>query len=221
MIALHFYRAHLLTRVVGADILREVTVASSILSLALPLDGSVRHEPERNPIPKVVWLFGRSGSGKTTLATRLTERFHAAGTFTVHLDGTAIRARLSSDLGFSARDRAENHRRIAEIAYLLVTQGITVVVSSMAPMKLHRDAVRAVLEDSVTWVHLDASVETCTERDPKRLYQRAREGRVPDFLDFPFEAPDADETVWHHCTEGTSPEASLRRIWILLNSRTG
>lgn len=155
------------------------------------------------------------------MATQLTERFKATGTFAVHLDGTTLRAGLSSDLGFSARDRAENHRRLAEIARLLVTQGMTVVVSSMAPMRLHRDAVRAVLEDSVTWVHVDASVETCTERDPKRLYQMAREGRVPDFLDFPFEAPDADETVWHHCTEGTSPEASLRRIWTLLNSRLG
>lgn len=196
-----------------------MTVASSLLSLALPLDGSARREAE--PIPKVIWLFGRSESAKTAPATRLTERFKSTGTFAVHLDGTTLRAGLSSDLGFSVRDRAENHRRLAEIARLLVTQGMTVVVSSMAPMRLHRDAVRAVLEDSVTWVHVDASVETCTERAPKRLYQMAREGRVPDFLDFPLEASEADETVWHHCTEGTSPEASLRRIWTLLNSRLG
>lgn len=175
---------------------------------------ALRHHPH----PRVIWCFGRSGAGKTTIAAGLVEQFRAHSIATLHLDGESVRSGLSVDLGFSNRDRAENHRRIAEFAMIARQQGVQVVVSTMAPLRVHRDTVESVLPNSVCWIHVDSSPAVCEARDPKLLYRRARDGRIPDFLDFPFEAPEGDEKVWSVSTESMSPKESIQILWNRLQS---
>jgi adenylylsulfate kinase-like enzyme len=167
----------------------------------------------RDNYPRVIWCFGRSGAGKTTIADGLAEQFRARAIATLHLDGESVRSGLSLDLGFSSRDRAENHRRIAELAMIARQQGVQVVVSSMAPLRVHRDTVESILPNAVCWIHVDSSPEICEARDPKLLYRRARDGRIPDFLDFPFEAPEEDERAWSVSTESMSPKESIQMLW--------
>ena len=88
---------------------------------------------------KVFWLFGRSGAGKTTLARRLHQGFINRNVPVLYLDGDDLRSGICADLGFSSEDRLENHRRIAEIARLAAEQGLSVVVSTMAPEHKDRD----------------------------------------------------------------------------------
>jgi adenylylsulfate kinase-like enzyme len=160
----------------------------------------------------VFWLFGRSAAGKTTLASRLLVELRAAGQPVVELDGDQMRAGLSSDLGFSAEARLENHRRLAEVAKLISDQGVMVVVASMAPLSAHRTLVGSILGDRLRWVHVDASLETCIERDPKRLYQRARAGGVPLLLEFPFDAPAPGDRMLHLVTDSESVEQTAHRL---------
>lgn len=160
----------------------------------------------------VFWLFGRSAAGKTTLASKLLGELRAAGKPVVELDGDQMRAGLSSDLGFSAGARLENHRRLAEVAKLISDQGVLVVVASMAPLSAHRTLVDSILGDRLRWVHVDASLETCIERDPKRLYQRARAGGVPLLLEFPFDAPTESVRMLHLVTDAESVEQTAHRL---------
>lgn len=165
------------------------------------------------PIPaRVFWFMGRSAAGKTTLASRLVAEFRSSGRVVVQLDGDQWRAGLSQDLGFSAEARTENHRRLAEVAKLLSEQGILVVVASMAPLELHRSLAETILGERVRWVFVDASLETCIRRDPKRLYQQARAGRVTQLLEFPFESPVDHPALLRLVTDSESIEVSLNRL---------
>jgi adenylylsulfate kinase-like enzyme len=130
-----------------------------------------------------------------------------------------MRAGLSSDLGFSAEARLENHRRLAEVAKLISDQGVLVVVASMAPLLAHRTLVEAILGDRLRWVHVDASLETCMQRDPKRLYQRARAGAVPLLLEFPFEAPVRSDRMLHLVTDAEPVERTAHRLIEWANAR--
>ena len=193
-----------------------MSVSRSILPNPPGADREADSEPQirtSRSVPRTYWFFGRSGAGKTTLANDLAARLRAGSRPVIHLDGDTFRDGLSRDLGFSARDRAENHRRMAEVARLLMGQGFEVVVSSMAPLRLHRDGVRAVLGDAVTWIHVDASLQTCIRRDPKQLYRKAGDGRLPELLDFPFEGPESDETVWCIDTNSGIPPDATSRVW--------
>jgi adenylylsulfate kinase-like enzyme len=193
-----------------------VSVSRSILSNPPGAQPEAAVEPQVRTVrkgPRTYWFFGRSGAGKTTLAARLVDRLRTGSPPVFHLDGDTFRDGLSRDLGFSARDRAENHRRLAEVARLLTGQGFEVVVSSMAPLRIHRDVVRSVLGNEVTWVHVDASLETCVRRDAKRLYQRASAGRLPELLDFPFEGPESDETVCSVDTNSGLSKSTITRLW--------
>ena len=142
----------------------------------------------------------------------LSGEIRRSGRPVVELDGDQIRAGLSQDLGFSAEDRTENHRRLAELARLISDQSTVVVVSSMAPLALHRKLAGDILGERVRWVHVDATLETCIRRDPKRLYHRARTGSVSQLLEFPFEAPNPDEPVLHLVTDLDSVEETARRL---------
>ena len=160
----------------------------------------------------VFWLFGRSAAGKTTLASRLIRERRSSGMPVVELDGDQLRAGLSSDLGVSAEARWENHRRLAEVAKLISDQGVMVVAASMAPLAAHRALVDSILGARLRWVHVDASLETCIERDPKQLYQRARAGGVPLLLEFPFDTPTPSDRMLHLVTDSESVEETAHRL---------
>ncbi len=144
-------------------------------------------------ITKVFWLFGRSGAGKTTLARKLRSGFADRDIPVFFLDGDDMRSGLSSDLGFSSEARLENHRRIAEVARLALDQGMNVVVATMAPEHIQRDAVSRILGNRLVWIYIHAPMDVCVARDPKGLYQRAKAGNVQNLLSFPFEVPRPEE----------------------------
>lgn len=144
-------------------------------------------------VTKVFWLFGRSGAGKTTLAQRLRNGLADRNIPVIYLDGDELRAALCSDLGFKSEARLENHRRIAEIARLLVQQGMNVVVSTMAPEHQHRDLVSGILGSNLVWFYIHAPLAVCIERDPKGIYRRAKDGQIKLLIDYPFETPRPQE----------------------------
>jgi adenylylsulfate kinase len=145
-----------------------------------------------------IWLTGLSGSGKSTLAMSTEAALLKRGHLTYVLDGDNVRHGLNKNLGFAPEDRTENIRRIGEVAKLFTDSGVIVFTSFISPYRADRDAVRALFDPGdFVEVHLSASVETCEERDPKGLYQKARDGEIPAFtgVSAPYEAPDNPELV--------------------------
>lgn len=140
----------------------------------------------------VVWLTGLSGSGKSTIAQDLERRLHAAGYFTKLLDGDNMRTGLCRNLGFSAADREENIRRIAETAKLFLEGGVICLCSFVSPTRAIRDLARQIVGPAdFLEVYVNAPLALCEARDVKGLYQKARAGEIKDFtgIDAPFEAP--------------------------------
>jgi len=150
----------------------------------------------------VVWFTGLSASGKSTLATALERELFDRGWQAFVLDGDNIRFGLSSDLGFSAGDRSENIRRVAEVAKLLAEAGVIAIAAFISPNRNDRMRARQIMEregQDLTFaeVYLSTSLAVCEARDPKNLYARARAGEIKDFtgVSAPFEAPDQAEVV--------------------------
>lgn len=146
----------------------------------------------------ILWFTGLSGAGKSTLANALEHRLHAEGIHTYLLDGDNVRHGLNRDLGFSAADRSENIRRIAEVARLFVDAGTIVLTAFISPYQADRQLARSLVEEGeFIEVFVDCSLEKCEERDPKGLYRKARAGEIPDFtgISAPYEAPQAAEIV--------------------------
>ncbi|MBL7962923.1 MAG: adenylyl-sulfate kinase [Flavobacteriales bacterium] len=146
-----------------------------------------------------VWMTGLSGSGKSTLAIGLERLLHGQGRYAVVLDGDNVRTGINSDLGFSAADRTENIRRIAEVAKLFVQHGAIVICCFVSPTIAIREHARGIIgaEDFVE-VFIDTPLEECERRDVKGLYARARAGEVKDFtgISAPFEPPvEADLVI--------------------------
>lgn len=140
----------------------------------------------------VIWFTGLSGSGKSTLAGALEAKLHREGFHTYLLDGDNIRHRLNRDLGFSAGDRAENIRRVAEVAALFCDAGILVLTAFISPFRRDRALARqTVAAGRFLEVYVRAGLETCEQRDPKGLYRQARQGKIRDFtgIDSPYEEP--------------------------------
>ncbi len=141
-----------------------------------------------------LWLTGLSGSGKSTIASALEERLVGAGRFAYVLDGDNLRHGLNRDLGFDDASRTENVRRAAEVARLLADAGAVVLVGLISPFAADRELARRLHEASgleFYEVHVDTSLETCEDRDPKGLYAKARRGEIPGFtgISAPYEAP--------------------------------
>lgn len=144
----------------------------------------------------VVWLTGLSGAGKSTLADRLERRLHARGLHTYLLDGDLLRGGLNRDLGFSAEDRAENVRRVGEVARLMADAGLVVIVALISPFRRDREAVRERCAAGKFFeVHVDVPLSVAEARDPKGLYRKARAGLLRDFtgIDSPYEPPESPE----------------------------
>lgn len=163
--------------------------------------GSTVTRPERSALkghqPAVLWFTGFSGSGKSTLANRVEQLLcHEYRAHTYLLDGDNIRTGLNRDLGFSDQDRVENIRRIGEVSRLFVDAGLIVLTAFISPFRADRDAVRARLPEGAFFeVFVDCPLEVCEQRDPKGLYQRARQGKIAEFtgITSPYEPPLAPE----------------------------
>ncbi len=140
-----------------------------------------------------LWFTGLSASGKTTLATAVEERLHRAGYATYLLDGDNVRHGLNRDLGFTPEDRNENIRRVGEVARLFVEAGTFVTTAFISPYRELRAAVRERFErpDDLIEVFVSCPLEVCERRDPKGLYEMAREGEIEDFtgISAPYEEP--------------------------------
>ena len=170
----------------------------------------------------VVWFTGLSGSGKSTIANEVDYELNQRGIRTVLLDGDNIRHGLCSDLGFSAEDRVENIRRIAEVAKLMADGGIVVLAAFISPYRDDRQKVRDCMGDmGLVEVFVKAQLETCETRDPKGLYQKARAGLIKNFtgIDDPYEAPLVPEVVLDSDLK-TVTELSAEMVqWLCANGK--
>ena len=144
-----------------------------------------------------LWFTGLSGSGKSTLARSVERSLVDLGVQAYVLDGDNVRMGLNSDLGFSPEDRAENIRRIGEVARLFVDSGAITLTAFISPYRADRDAARALLPGRFHEVWVDPGLQVCEQRDPKGLYARARAGEIQRFtgVSAPYEAPDDAELV--------------------------
>lgn len=140
----------------------------------------------------VLWMTGLSGSGKSTIAHRIERELTLTGHRVYVLDGDTLRTGLNSDLGFGEEARRENLRRAAEVAKVLVDAGLIVIASFISPFRAERQMVRKIIGAQFFEVYIEATLETCEERDPKGLYKRARAGVIPNFtgISSPYEVPE-------------------------------
>lgn len=153
----------------------------------------------------ILWFTGLSACGKSTIANAVDRKLHDAGVHTFVLDGDNIRMGLNKNLGFSAEDRAENIRRIGEVAKLFADAGVITATAFISPYLADRDKVRALMgQGGFIEVYVNASLETCEARDPKGLYKKARAGEIKSFtgISDPYEAPVNPELVLDSNSKG-------------------
>ncbi|MDU0355526.1 adenylyl-sulfate kinase [Paraglaciecola aquimarina] len=170
--------------------------------------------------PAVLWLTGLSGSGKSTIANLLEKKLAEHNKHTYLLDGDNVRHGLCGDLGFSDKDRVENIRRIGEVAKLFVDAGTIVLTAFISPFKSERDYCRNLLDaGEFVEIFIDTPLAECEKRDPKGLYQKARQGDIKDFtgIDSPYEAPESPEITLRYA--GQTAEESVEEIFELLKSK--
>jgi bifunctional enzyme CysN/CysC len=143
--------------------------------------------------PAVLWFTGLSGAGKSTIANRVELKLVAMGRHSYLLDGDNVRHGLNKDLGFTAEDRVENIRRVAEVARLMVDAGLIVLTAFISPFRSERALARSLLaEGEFVEIHVDTPLEVAERRDVKGLYRKARRGELKNFtgIDSPYEAPE-------------------------------
>lgn len=145
-----------------------------------------------------LWFTGLSGAGKSTLAHALEEKLYGMGCRTYVFDGDNVRHGLCSDLGFSKEDRAENIRRIGEMAKLFVDAGVIAMTAFISPFRADRRRVRSLLGDGdFIEIYCRCSIDICEQRDVKGHYRKARAGEIKEFtgISSPYEEPEKAELV--------------------------
>jgi len=168
----------------------------------------------------VLWLTGLSGAGKSTIANRVEKRLAAAGRHTYLLDGDNVRHGLNKDLGFTAQDRVENIRRVAEVARLMVDAGLIVLVSFISPFRSERRMARELFVPGEFFeVFIDTPLAEAERRDVKGLYRKARRGELKNFtgIDSPYETPETPEIRID--TTALSADEAAGRVIAHLQSR--
>jgi adenylyl-sulfate kinase len=143
--------------------------------------------------PVTLWLTGLSASGKSTLAFALERSLMDRGRLCFVLDGDNVRHGLNNNIGFSPEDRAENIRRVAEVAKLMNAAGMIIIAAFISPFSHDRQQAREIIgADNFREVHISTSLAVCESRDPKGLYSKARAGTLSEFtgISSPYEAPD-------------------------------
>jgi bifunctional enzyme CysN/CysC len=152
----------------------------------------------------VIWLTGLPAAGKSTIAMELERRLFEKGYHAYVLDGDNVRGKLCRDLGFSATDRAENVRRVGEVAALFADSGMIAIAAFISPHRAERDEARSAAGGAFHEIYIDAEAAVCEARDPKGHYAKARAGELPDFTGITgdYEPPLNPELV---VDTGTSP----------------
>lgn len=164
----------------------------------------------------ILWFTGLSGSGKTTLAFELERILFQKGWYTFVLDGDNMRHGLCADLGFSAADRAENMRRVGQVAKLFAESGCLVITAFISPYRKDREQIRILsgdlFGDLFHEVYIATPLEICEQRDPKGLYAKARCGEIESFtgISAPYEPPKAPDLRVE--TSQLSVEESLEQL---------
>jgi adenylylsulfate kinase len=167
----------------------------------------------------VLWFTGLPSSGKSTIANAVDEKLYLRGCASYVLDGDNVRHGLNKNLGFSAADRAENIRRIGEVAKLFADAGVIAVTCFVSPYRADRDAARKLLSaGEFIEIYVDCPVEVCEQRDPKGLYKKARAGELKGFtgVDDPYEPPLQPELTLAAATK--SPEQLADEVIAYLES---
>lgn len=188
-----------------------------------PHEGVVKREHRERLLGQrgvTLWFTGLSGAGKSTLAVAVEEALHKLGNLTYILDGDNIRSGINNNLSFSPEDRKENIRRIAEIAKLFREAGVITLTAFISPYREDRQLARDLAgTDDFIEVFVDASLETCEQRDPKGLYKKARAGEIPEFtgISAPYEAPESPEL--HVNTSTQSVDECVREIIAYLTAK--
>ena len=211
-------------RIAGGGLVLSVDAGQRALPVDIvPVESALRPD-ERSARYRhngaVVWLTGLPGSGKSTLAKALERRLFSKGGSPMLLDGDTLRAGLNSDLGFSAQDRAENIRRLAEVATHLARNGHIAIVAAVSPAATDRAAARRIADDLFREIHVATPAAVCESRDPKGHYAKARAGTLKGFTGIgnDYEAPQAAELVLDTSTRALSDSADeIERML----SRTG
>jgi bifunctional enzyme CysN/CysC len=185
---------------------------------ALDVDRAVRAR-QKGQRACVLWLTGLSGAGKSTIANCIERKLTTAGRHTYLLDGDNVRHGLNKDLGFTAQDRVENIRRVAEVSRLMVDAGLIVLVSFISPFRSERRMARALFAPGEFFeVFVDTPLALAERRDVKGLYRKARSGQLKNFtgIDSPYEVPEAPEIRID--TTAMDPEEAADRIIAHLES---
>lgn len=190
-----------------------------------PIEGKVLHKDRFQKYKhksSVIWLTGLSGAGKSTIAIELEKRLFLNDIHTYILDGDNLRNGLNSDMGFSPEDRAENIRRVAEVARLFADAGLVVITAFISPYNVGRDYARKIaVRSNIEFVeiYLKCPVEVCRKRDTKGLYEKALKGEIKDFtgINSPYEEPLTPEIVLK--TNELSVENCVSRIFSFLEER--
>jgi bifunctional enzyme CysN/CysC len=217
---------------VAAGMIREVRTAAEVLAdtvtaVDVPVSPGAVWESWNIPVEErearaghraaVLWLTGLSGSGKTTIAREVERRLFRAGYRTLLLDGDQMRHGLCGDLGFSPADRAENIRRVGEVARIGVEHGNIVLCTLVSPTRAARAAVRMKFAGGRFFeVYVRCDLEACERRDPKGLYAKARAGEIPEFtgVSAAYEPPLEAEVVID--TSSADVDAGVEQVLELL-----
>ena len=165
----------------------------------------------KNKKAQCLWLTGLSGSGKTTLAENLGIELNKLGIKYYILDGDNVRKTLNKDLGFSESDRYENNRRIAHVAKILSDSGVFPIVTTISPYEALRAQARSLFEENMfKLIYIDASIETCIERDPKNIYKLKKSNQNLTGLHMEYEKPLDAELIIN--TEENGIEECVEKI---------
>ncbi|UWU67792.1 sulfate adenylyltransferase subunit CysN [Bradyrhizobium sp. NC92] len=207
-------------RTVGAGMIAfAVQRATNIALQPLSVDKAAR-AALKNQKPCVIWFTGLSGAGKSTIANIVDQKLFAMSCHTMILDGDNLRHGLNRDLGFTQADRAENIRRVGEVAKLMADSGLIVICSFIAPYRAERDMIRNLFdEEEFIEVFVDTPLEECARRDPKGLYSKVKSGEIKSFtgIDAPYERPLRPEM--HLTTLGQTAEQLADAVVNLLVAR--
>ena len=161
-----------------------------------------------------LWFTGLSGSGKSTIAVALESALMSQNKLSYRLDGDNVRLGINKNLGFSPADRAENIRRIGEIAKLFNEAGVITLASFISPYREDRNQVRRIHQEmglAFVEIFVDCDLASAEKRDPKGLYKKARAGEIKNFtgIDDPYEAPDHPELHLVSDKMGLSDEVKI------------
>jgi bifunctional enzyme CysN/CysC len=169
-------------RTIGAGMIRHALRRSTNVHKQNYEISKFQRSAQKNQRARVIWLTGLSGSGKSTIANSLEQTLIANGAHCYVLDGDNLRLGLNMDLGFTPEDRAENVRRVSEVAKLMVDAGLIVITALVSPFEADRNRAKSIFEEGeFIEVFVDTPVEICQQRDPKGLYKKSADGEIPNF----------------------------------------